>query len=104
MSFWLAKGIQEAPPAGSSADLLSGQPTLSTWLTSTLHSGPLANQSFFLSVSQGQSPQRLAWLLRPLKACHTRGGWGAQCAWKLGLWHSSRGVVCEGQLHTAYKS
>lgn len=46
MSFCLAKGIQEAPPAGSSADLLSAQPSLSTCLTSTLYLGPLANQSF----------------------------------------------------------
>lgn len=66
-----AKAVQEAPPARSSANLLMPSP-LSTGYTSTLHSGPLANQSFSLSVSQGQSPLRPAWLSRPLKACHTK--------------------------------
>lgn len=45
-SFWLAKGTQEASPAGSSADLLSAQRSLSTCLTSTLCLGPLDSQSF----------------------------------------------------------
>lgn len=54
MSFGLAKASRKPLLQGSSVDLLSAQTSLSICLTSTLHSGPLANQNFSQCFSRAE--------------------------------------------------